>query len=87
MYSLPQMLFETKLCLKICNVLFYRANSCKALVLINGVVGHPRLPILRKCENEIYVKAGLCRLQRLMDDDDSCGLQQHVVGPTHERQN
>jgi hypothetical protein len=51
------MLLETKLCLKILNVLFYRANSFKALVLINRVVGHPALRILRKCENEIYVFA------------------------------
>jgi hypothetical protein len=65
------MLLETKLCLKILNVLFYRANSFKALVLINRVVGHPALRILRKCENEIYVFAGLCRLQRLMEKQTS----------------
>jgi len=52
-------------------VLFYRANSFKALVLINRVVGHPALRILRKCENEIYVFAGLCRLQRLMEKQTS----------------
>ena len=67
MYPLPQMLFEIKIGLKICNVLFYRANSFKALVLINRVVWHPVVRILRKCENEIYVFAGLCRLQRLME--------------------
>jgi hypothetical protein len=31
-----------------------------------GVVGHPALCILRKCENLICVQLGLCRLQRLM---------------------
>ena len=30
------------------------------------VVGHPALRFLRKCENQIFVQVGLCRLQRLM---------------------
>ena len=41
---------------------------------LNGAVGHPALCILRKCENQICVQVGLCRLQRLMENQHESGF-------------